>query len=445
MKKDPNIKRCAIYTRKSTTHGLDEQRFTSLDAQEESCLKYIGMHEAEGWVHVESFSDAGISGSTTDRPGLRSLRKAVDGGEVDVVLVYKLDRLSRSLLDFCQLTAEFEEKGVSFVSVTQSFDSSQPMGRFAMRLLSSFAELEREMITERIANKIQSTREAGLWGGGLPPLGYRQEKQKLIPVPEHAELVKTIFKLYASGLTFGAICSKMNAAGKYRPARTDSKRKTHPNGMPWTTKALSDLLNQKIYTGVMTHKDKEYPGQHEPLVSMELWQSCQDRLDSCAARRRLAKDEKEQRKRDTVYPLRGLLYCSHCGAKMRATYTISHGRLHRYYFCPKHKNKTNGKQRDCPTTSIPADSLEDIVTSRLAYLKDNETFVRVVAEKCPGHTLHEVSDAFYNFDLLLKLFNLTEKQEILHLAFKRVDYSPSGELTIHRNSLLPSTYDSLSA
>jgi site-specific DNA recombinase len=253
--------RCAIYTRKSSEEGLDME-FNSLDAQREACAAYILSQKPEGWVAVaDRYDDGGISGGTLERPALKRLIADIEFGKVDVVVVYKIDRLSRSLMDFAKLVEVFERRGVTFVSVTQSFNTTTSMGRLTLNILLSFAQFEREVIGERIRDKVAASRRKGMWMGGYVPLGYRVENRKLLVNEEEAASVRLIFERFVKLGSIKLLMRELQAAG------IRSRR-----GYMLDKGALYKLLNNRVYIGEAVHKGEAYPGEHEAIISADLWQ-----------------------------------------------------------------------------------------------------------------------------------------------------------------------------
>ena len=253
-------RRCAVYTRKSSEEGL-EQEFNSLHAQREACEAYVASQKSEGWVLLRGhYDDGGFSGGTLERPGLQALIADIEDGLVDVVVVYKIDRLSRSLADFAKLVEVFDRNGVTFVSVTQSFNTTTSMGRLTLNILLSFAQFEREVTAERIRDKFAASRAKGMWMGGWPPLGYDVKERKLVVNPAEAKTVRMIFERFVE------IGSATVLANALRSEGVTTKR-----GSPIDKKYLYRLLNNSAYIGEAVHKGVSYPGEHEPIVDQELW------------------------------------------------------------------------------------------------------------------------------------------------------------------------------
>ena len=269
--------RCAIYTRKSTEEGL-EQDFNSLDAQREACAAYVASQKNEGWVLLpQTYDDGGISGGTLDRPGIQRLLADVDAGLVDQIVVYKVDRLTRSLTDFSKLVERLDAAEASFVSVTQSFNTSTSMGRLTLNMLLSFAQFEREVTTERIRDKIAASKAKGLWMGGVLPLGYTKNGRTLAIVDEEATIVQRIFEAYLNLGDVKGLAEKLKADGIRSKPSLNGKR---PGGKPYTRGMLYKMLKNPIYIGKVRHKDKIHEGQHEAIVAEETWDQVQQKLKS---------------------------------------------------------------------------------------------------------------------------------------------------------------------
>jgi len=365
--------RCAVYTRKSTDEGLDSD-FNSLDAQRESAEAYILSQRHEGWEALpEHYDDGGYSGGSLERPGLQRLLDDIEAGSVDCVVVYKLDRLSRSLLDFVKMIEVFDRKGVSFVSVTQRFDTSTSMGRLMLNILLSFAQFEREIIGERIRDKIAATRRKGKYIGGPPVLGYDvdRERKRLVLNPEEAELVRSIFERFAEGRSTTKLAAELNAECRTTKSWTTKKGVTRA-GTPWNKAHLYRVLNNPIYLGEVTHRGERYPGEHEAIVSRDLW----DRAQAILAKHYRVRGARTRIKTPAL--LRGLIQCGHCGCAMGPTYAKRRGKVYRYYLCVQAAK--NGHS-SCPTRSLAAGEIEATVVEQLrAVLRTPEAWV----EGCRG-------------------------------------------------------------
>jgi site-specific DNA recombinase len=370
--------RCAIYTRKSTDEGLD-QDFNSLDAQRESAEAYILSHKHEGWVCLpERYDDGGFTGGNMERPALKRLLADIEAGEIDCVVVYKVDRLSRSLLDFARIMETFEKHGVSFVSVTQQFNTTNSMGRLTMNILLSFAQFEREIIAERTRDKMSAARRKGKWMGGGLVLGYDVAPRggRLVVNEEEAAQVRAIYELYLEHRSLIPVVRELDRRG-WRNKRWITKKGNERGGAPFTKNTLFRLLTNVIYIGKVSYKGTIYPGEHDAIVDAKVWKRVQELL-----RRNGRNGGKEVRNKYGAL-LKGLLYCVPCNTAMVHTYTAKkNGRRYRYYVC------LNAQQRGwdaCATKSVNAHDLETFVVDHIRGLgSDGEIVaetIRQVREK----------------------------------------------------------------
>src|ERR1700724_1777627 len=276
--------RCAIYTRKSSEEGL-EQEFNSLQAQREACEAFINSQRHEGWVCLPGgYADGGFSGATMDRPALQQLLADITAGRVDIVVGYKIDRLTRSLADFAKIVEILDARGASFVSVTQQFNTTTSMGRLTLNVLLSFAQFEREVIGERIRDKIAASKKKGMWMGGVPPLGYRAQDGKLIIVQSEAETVSFIFRRYAELGSVRLLKDELDARSIRSKLRTSAWGRRR-GGKPFARGALYLMLQNRIYRGDIVHKEQSHPGEHTPIIDPPLWDAVQAQLASNAAER----------------------------------------------------------------------------------------------------------------------------------------------------------------
>src|SRR5258706_14850623 len=271
--------RCAIYTRKSTEEGL-EQVFNSLDAQREACQAYVLSQAGEGWVALRTlYDDGGFSGATLERPAVQRLLSDIDQGRVDVVVVYKIDRLTRSLADFAKIVERFDKRNTSFVSVTQAFNTTSSMGRLTLNILLSFAQFEREVTAERIRDKFGASRRKGIFMGGNPPLGYDAKDRKLVINPTESETVRFVFQRY---LELGSV-SRLRAELETKDIRTKSwlsTRGKHMGGGTWYIGPLRHILRNRVYVGDAMHKGTAHPGEHTAILSRDLFDAVQAKLDA---------------------------------------------------------------------------------------------------------------------------------------------------------------------
>ncbi|MBN9597939.1 MAG: recombinase family protein [Afipia sp.] len=271
-----NVKpvRCAIYTRKSTEHGL-ELEFNSLDAQREACEAYIKSQASQGWrVLAQPYDDPAFSGGNLDRPALKQLLADIESGLIDVIVVYKIDRLTRSLADFAKLVETFDRKSISFVAVTQQFNTTSSMGRLTLNVLLSFAQFERELASERVRDKVAASRRKGKWTGGTVPLGYEAKDKKLVISPKEAETVHTIFKQYLALKSFSQLVQDLDRRGIVTKRR-DTKVPKYRGGIPFTYGPLAHVLKNRIYLGEVHHGGKWYPAEHKPILDQKTFDQVQ--------------------------------------------------------------------------------------------------------------------------------------------------------------------------
>jgi len=340
--------RCAIYTRKSDADGL-EQDFNSLDAQREACAAYILSQKHEGWSQVPDFyDDGGFSGGNMARPGLKQLLDDVRQGKVNVIVVYKVDRLTRSLADFAKIVEVLDGAGASFVSVTQSFNTTTSMGRLTLNVLLSFAQFEREVTGERIRDKIAASKRKGMWMGGNPPLGYDVKDRQLVINEAEAETVRQIMQRYIKLGSVRALQEELLAKGIV------TKRAKGRGGIPFTRGSLGHLLKNTLYLGEVHFKGQVHRGQHKAIVDRELWDAVQ------ATFARSAVDHRHGRRAKEPSLLSGLLFDMH-GGRMTPSHAVKNGQRYRYYV-----TLADHRQEGRSAARVAAQVLEDALTERLA-------------------------------------------------------------------------------
>ena len=347
--------RCAIYTRKSSEEGL-EQEFNSLQAQREACEAFIASQRHEGWVCVRAdYDDGGFSGATMDRPALRRLLADVAAGRVDTVVVYKIDRLTRSLADFAKIVEILDARGASFVSVTQQFNTTTSMGRLTLNILLSFAQFEREVIGERIRDKIAASKRKGMWMGGIPPLGYRAQDGKLVAIESEAEIVRIIFRRYAALGSVRLLKDELEARGIKSKSWTSASGHLI-GGKPFSRGALYLMLQNRLHRGEIVHRGRYYPGEHTPIIDKPLWDAVQAQLATNTAERNSGSR--------TPQPslLAGILFDGD-GNRMTPTRATKKGTRYRYYVSRPliTADKTDGSA----ALRIPAGEIEQAVTNRM--------------------------------------------------------------------------------
>ena len=358
--KRPPIARCAIYTRKSSEEGL-EQDFNSLHAQREACEAYIASQKHEGWVALPTcYDDGGLSGGTMERPALQRLLQDIENGEIDVIVVYKVDRLTRALSDFAKIVEVFDRQEVSFVSVTQQFNTTTSMGRLTLNVLLSFAQFEREVTGERIRDKIAASKKKGMWMGGNPPLGYDVADRKLVVNEEEAETVLHIFRLYCRIKSVRELRHRLEVEGIHSKRRI-MRDGSVTGGKPINRGALYHLLQNRIYLGEIVHKDKSFPGKHDAIVERDLWDEVQAILAGNITGKR-------QGTAGQPSLLTGLLIDEQ-GERLSPSHAVKQGRRYRYYVS-RHLI-VGGKTPDRKGWRIPAADLENLVLARIrAWLSD---------------------------------------------------------------------------
>jgi site-specific DNA recombinase len=314
--------RCAIYTRKSTEHGL-ELEFNSLDAQRDACEAYIKSQASQGWKALsQHYDDPAYSGGNLDRPALQQLLKDIDAGRIDVIVVYKIDRLTRSLADFAKLVEAFDAKSISFVAVTQQFNTTTSMGRLTLNVLLSFAQFERELSSERVRDKVAASRRKGKWTGGTVPLGYEAKDKKLVINKTEAETVRYIFQRYLEVESFGKLVADLDAKGIVTKRR-DTKVKKFNGEIPFTYGPLAYFLKNRLYIGETGHKDKWFPGEHAAIVDRKTFDRVQQLLGSKSEGRKARRTASEAL-------LMGKLYDDR-GNRMSPSFSAKNGVRYRFY------------------------------------------------------------------------------------------------------------------
>ena len=360
--------RCAIYTRKSSEEGL-EQGFNSLDAQREACAAYILSQASEGWQLIpEDYDDGGLSGGTLERPALQRLLAHVAAGRIDIIVVYKVDRLTRSLLDFAKLVEAFDAAGTSFVSVTQSFNTTTSMGRLTLNMLLSFAQFEREVTAERIRDKIAASKARGMWMGGIPPLGYRPDGRSLAIEEDHAALVRDIFARYLKLTNVRLVADTLARDRLHTPQRATGKGRRY-GGCAFTRGQLYAILRNPIYAGDIAHKGTRYPGNHPAIIERETWEKVQQQLSDNVRGVR-------QTRQARASLLAGLLF-DETGTPLIAVHT-NKGRQRYRYYAQRAPNGANLAQWSS-SIRLPAREIEQVVIRELTSLIDDPA---TLMERC---------------------------------------------------------------
>lgn len=396
--------RCAVYTRKSTDEGLD-QEFNSLDAQRDAGEAFIASQRSEGWECLdERYDDGGFSGGNLERPAMKRLMADIEAGRIDCVVVYKVDRLSRSLLDFSRLMETFERHNVAFVSVTQQFNTASSMGRLILNVLLSFAQFEREMISERTRDKIAATRRKGKWCGGVPVFGYTIEETRLVVVPHEAERVRQIFDLYLRTHSLLETAREANRRG-WRTKLWTTKKATTRGGLPYDKNRIYQMLTNITYTGKLTYKEEIHEGQHQAIVDPQVFAEVGESLRKNGRTALL--------KATTNFDgmLRGILRCAKCDRAMRHTSTGRGTKRYRYYVCGKAEKQGYDS---CPSPSIPAKQIESFVVEELRVFAGDDELIRDIYERCHEQSREDIDSQCREADSIAK-FLKEDHAEIAHL------------------------------
>ncbi|HEV7265583.1 MAG TPA: recombinase family protein [Falsiroseomonas sp.] len=403
--------RAAVYTRKSSEEGLDME-FNSLDAQREACEAYITSQRSEGWVLVpDRYDDGGVSGGTLERPALRRLLADIERGLIDVVVVYKIDRLSRALMDFAKLVEVFDANSVTFVSVTQSFNTTTSMGRLTLNILLSFAQFEREVIGERIRDKVAASRARGIWMGGFVPLGYDARDRKLLVNDAEAALVRRIFEGFVETESGTKLVQALRAEGA-----------TTKRGRAFTKSDVYRVLSNRTYLGEAMHKGKSHPGEHAAIVPQAMW-------DAAHAILKVSPRVRVNRTRNTTAPLlRGLIYDSD-GRAMSPSHSRGRGgQMYRYYVS---QAVLKGGTTERPAIArLPAGEIEAAVIGQVrALLRQPEMVVgtwRAVRASAADVTEQEALLALEQIEPLWDELFPAERARIVRLLVDRVDVGAEG-------------------
>ena len=401
--------RCAIYTRKSSEEGL-EQEFNSLDAQRDACSAYIASQRSEGWVELAAhYDDGGISGGTLERPALRHLLADIEEDRVDVVVVYKIDRLSRALMDFAKLVEVFDRNNVTFVSVTQSFNTTTSMGRLTLNILLSFAQFEREVIGERIRDKVAASRKRGMWMGGVVPLGYEVRDRKLAINDVEAATVRMMFAQFVQIGSATLLAKKLSSEG------VRSRR-----GRPIDKGFLYKLLSNRIYIGDAVHKGTAYPGEHQPIITRDFWDKVRATLQESPRMRA------GSTRAATPALLKGLLF-GPTGCAMSPTHTRRGDKLYRYYIS---QSVVKRGADDCPVSRVPAAEIENVVVDQLrGMLRAPEVIIATWRSARPeiGELSEtQVRDALEALDPLWDELFPAEQARVIQLLVDRIDVGVAG-------------------
>lgn len=399
----PPAVRCAVYTRKSTAAGL-EKDFNSLDAQRDACLDYIRSQASRGWVALEEpYDDGGFTGANIERPGFQKLLDHIRQGLIDVVVIYKVDRLSRSLVDFARVMEHFNRHRVAFVSITQNFSTADPVGRLTLNMLMSFAEFEREMITDRIRDKVAGARRKGKWTGGVTSLGYRSEKSRLVVAESEAPWVVQTFQWYLEGKSALEISQCLNDAEV--PLRAMQKPRPHP----WNKDHVLRILRNRLYIGEISCLGEFVTAEHPPLIKREVFDQAQ----------RLMKPRHHQPGvliHNPDYLVRGTLRCGVCRGLMTSASTRRNGRVFRYYRCT---TRDKWGKRVCAMKQLPAEAIETFVVDQLKEAFQDKGR-RAALDGYLIRGLGWLPKAFPGFEEIWGALNLRNRQRLIRLLVDEV-------------------------
>lgn len=403
-------KRCAIYTRKSVEEGLD-QEFNSLDAQREAGEAYIASQKANGWVCLPTrYDDGGYSGGNMKRPALQQLLADCEAGLVDIIVVYKIDRLSRSICDFADLSKKFDEWGTQFVAVTQEINTATSAGRMMLNILITFAQYEREVITERVRDKMAASRKKGKWVGGSVPMGYRVENKKLVVEPEEARVIQRIFQRFIEIQSPTLIAQELNKDG----IRTKQ-------GKVWDKPHIYRILSNHTYIGQVKYKGSICEGEQNAIVELDVWNRTREILA-------LNEPVPRQTKRmETIAPLKGILRCGHCDCAMMPTYARRGRKQYYYYFCAKDSKRATST---CPVHQIPAGEVERITREQVVKMLQTPTILIKLAQvlNLPAEKIAELFK-----EIFWQEISPGEMNRLLHLLLEKVEVH-EGKLTVEFKS-----------
>lgn len=417
------IIRCAIYTRKSSEEGL-EQDFNSLHAQREASEAFIKSQQHEGWQMLKTlYDDGGYSGGTMERPALKQLMADIMAGKIDVVVVYKVDRLSRSLHDFAKMVEVFDKHNVSFVSVTQQFNTTSSMGRLTLNVLLSFAQFEREVTGERIRDKIAASKKKGMWMGGYVPLGYVVDNRKLVSSSSEAATVKHIYERYLEVGSVRELAEELNTKGIHSKARDNI---TRPGGKAFSRGALYHLLSNPLYRGLIQHKGISHPGQHEAIIEQELWEKVQQQLAANRA------GVIAQYHRTDKNSLHGKLFDAATREPLVVVHANKKGRRYRYYI--SESLRTAARAEGKRGWRLQGNALEQAVNGAVqSMLNDHDAIIDALKlTQIPSHAIPQVlANAKNASQAIAEICSVFLKQAYL--------YQDGIELTLSLASLIPDT------
>ncbi len=421
---DQKIVRCAVYTRKSCEDGL-EQEFNSLDAQRLAGENYIASQVHENWRLISKhYDDGGFSGGNMDRPALKELFADIESGQIDMVVVYKIDRLSRSLFDFAKIVEIFEKNNVSFVSVTQSFNTSTSMGKLMLNILLSFAQFEREVTSERIRDKFAASKKLGMWMGGYPMLGYDVKDRKLVINKEEAKVVKFIYEQFDMTESCTMVTDKLNRRGYRTKLREHVSGNRNGGGKLFTQKDVRRILTNPYYKGYVTHKGEMYKGEHEAIIPEDEWNRIQGLF------KKYDQDGRKAYATSTPSFLKGILKCAKCKAAMTPTYAYNHGLRYRYYVCSNHL-----RNKSCVSAfkTISADEIEQQMLNEIFKILSSPEVImninRIIESdkaSSPEILKENIVSALNNLTEVWSFLYPSEQQKVSKMLLDEVSLADNG-------------------
>lgn len=422
--------RCAVYTRKSTDEGLD-QEYNSIDAQRDAGHAYIASQRAEGWIPVaDDYDDPAFSGGNMERPALRRLMADIEAGKIDVVVIYKIDRLTRSLADFSKMVEVFERFGVSFVSVTQQFNTTTSMGRLMLNILLSFAQFEREVTGERIRDKIAASKRKGMWMGGVPPLGYDVANRRLVANEQEAKLIRHIFRRFVELGSATMLVRELKLDGATSKSWVTQDGKIR-EGKPIDKGLIYKVLNNRTYLGELRHKEQWYQAEHPALIDRDIWESAQAILSSNGRVRGNATRAK------VPYLLKGIVFGNDGRALSPWHTTKKNGRRYRYYL-PQRDAKEHAGASGLPR--LPAAELESAVLDQLRLVLRSPNLLGEMLPRAieldPTLDEAKVTVAMTRLDAIWDQLFPAEQSRIVKLLVEKVIVSPNDlEVRLHPNGI----------
>jgi DNA invertase Pin-like site-specific DNA recombinase len=423
--------RCAVYTRKSSEEGLD-QEYNSIDAQRDAGHAYVASQRAEGWIPVaDDYDDAAFSGGNMERPGLKRLMTDIEAGKIDVIVIYKIDRLTRSLADFSKMVEVFERQGVSFVSVTQQFNTTTSMGRLMLNVLLSFAQFEREVTGERIRDKIAASKRKGMWMGGVPPLGYDVENRRLVPNPQEAKLIRHIFTRFAELGSSTKLVKELKLDGATSKAWTTQDGKVRL-GKPIDKGLIYKLLGNRTYLGELRHKEQWYQAEHLPILDRNVWDNVHAILATNGRSRANAT------RATTPFLLKGIVF-GHDGRALTPWHSTKKttGKRYRYYL-PMRDIKEHAGASGLPR--MPAAELESAVLDQLRNILRAPNLLRDLVPQAikldPTLDEAKVTVAMTRLDVIWDQLFPAEQTRIVKMLVEKVIVSANDlEVRLRANGI----------